>query len=113
MLSAHFASAMSASNPAMVAVTNGRLDGSTEGFDRTQPRAAPKSLASGRGSLPNWTGMAEAGVDRDGRGVGAYVGLLDSSTVCASPPADKAGACNSTIIGCLALLRSGKHEHQQ
>jgi hypothetical protein len=35
----------------VVAVTNGRLDGSTEGFDRAQPRASPKSLAPGSGSF--------------------------------------------------------------
>ena len=35
----------------VVAVTNSRLDGSTEGFDRAQPRSSPKSLAPGSGSF--------------------------------------------------------------
>ena len=44
----------------VVAVTNGRLDGSTEGFDRAQPRASPKSLARGSGSCVSW--RADTGV---------------------------------------------------
>ena len=61
----------------VVAVTNGRLDGSAEGFDRAQPRASPEPLAPGSGSWGSagwltresrWA-AAEAGVGQNHRGV--------------------------------------------
>jgi hypothetical protein len=87
---------------AVVAVTNGRLDGFAEGSDRAQSRASPKSLGRGRGSCvshPADPGVrraaAEAGVGQDCRGVGALRAILHVLDCGSGVPQSRDGLCDN------------------